>query len=336
MTEDNSAIWFEAPGVASVRKVPRPKPGEGEVLIRTLRTLISGGTEITILNAPAAADSSWIEFARFPRPAGYSHAGIIVEAGHAVDESWMGKRVASRCRHAAWVTSKIGDLRIIPEKVTPDEATFATLAAVAMNGFRRVHLSFGETVAVFGLGILGQLSARIAAAAGAWLVFGIETIPFRLNQLPPGAAMCPYGGDLASLAPLVLGRTHNQGADIAVEATGNAAIIPCEARIVRDQGRLLLLSSPREPTSFDFHDFCNRRSLSIVGAHGFSQPATGSKDFPWTSQRNGELFLDWLAEGRLTVSELVTHRFPVEMAADAYRLLNETPQEALGVVFEWA
>lgn len=334
--EESAAIWFEAPGKVSLRQVPRPKPAEGEALIRTLRTLISPGTENTILSGGIPAESAWSEFARFPRPAGYSHAGVVTEVGSEVDESWIGKRVATRCRHAAWVTSKASDLRIIPDAVAADEATFATLAAVAMNGLRRVRLTFGESVAVFGLGILGHLSARIAAAAGASVVCGIEPSPFRLSKLPAVASMRPYAGDLASLAQWIRALTCGQGADIAVEASGNAAIIPIEARVVRDQGRILLLSSPLETTSFDFHELCNRRSLSIVGAHGFSQPALESADNPWTSRRNGELFLDWLADRRLTTSELVTHRFPFESAAEAYRLLRETPQEVLGVVFEWS
>ncbi len=334
--DESAAIWFEAPGKVSLRRVPRPKPAEGEALIRTLRSLISAGTETTILSAEIESQSAWSEFARFPRPAGYSHAGVVVEVGSGVDEAWIGKRVASRCRHAAWVTSKASDLRIIPDAAGADEATFATLAAVAMNGFRRVRLSFGESVAVFGLGILGQLSARIAAAAGAAVVFGIEPSPFRLSKLPAAAPMRPYAGDLPSLAQWIRSLTRGHGADIAVEASGNAAIIPEEARVLRDHGRILLLSSPRESTAFDFHELCNRRSLSIVGAHGFSQPATGSADYPWTSQRNGELFLHWLAEGRLSASELITHRFPFESAAEAYRLLSESPQEVLGVIFEWS
>lgn len=335
MPDGNASIWFEEPGRVAIRRIPMPCPGEGEVLIRTLRTLISSGTEITMLYPPDGQDSAWREFARFPRQAGYSHAGVVDDVGAGVDREWTGRRVASRCRHAAWVAAKVSDLRPIPERVTAEDATFATLAGVAMNGLRRVRMTFGESVAVFGLGILGQLTARIAAAAGAGPVFGVETSALRLSKLPPRPPMYPHAGEFPSLFEFVRNRTAGRGVDIAVEATGSAPLIPDEARVLRDHGRLLLLSSPRAPTLFDFHDLCNRRSISIVGAHGFSQPAAGSVDYPWTSKRNGDLFLDWLADGRLNVAELITHRFAYGDAPAAYGLLREGTSEALGVIFDW-
>jgi threonine dehydrogenase-like Zn-dependent dehydrogenase len=105
--------------------------------------------------------------------------------------------------------------------------------------------------------------------------------------------------------------------------------------LLRDQGRLLVLSSPRSATSFDFHDLCNRRSLTIVGAHGFSHPPIETGDNPWTGRRHGELFLSWLEAGWLTVAELVSHRFPAERASDAYRFLSERRDEAMAVVLDW-
>jgi threonine dehydrogenase-like Zn-dependent dehydrogenase len=335
MAEDNPSIWFEEPGRVAIRSIPKPCPGEGEVLIRTQRTLISSGTEITMLYPPQAEDSAWSEFARFPRQAGYSHAGVVEDVGGGVEREWVGKRVASRCRHAGWVTTKVSDLRVIPDGVSAEEATFATLAGVAMNGLRRVGMIFGESVAVFGLGILGHLTARIAAAAGAGPVYGVETSALRLSKLPRRPPMHPHGGDLPSLLGILRGRGGGPGVDIAVETTGSASLIPEEARLVRDQGRLLLLSSPRAPTVFDFHDLCNRRSLSIVGAHGFSQPATASTNYPWTSKHHGDLFLEWLADGRISVTELITHHFSCRDTAHAYSLLRERSEEALGVIFDW-
>lgn len=335
MEEENPSIWFTEPGRVEIRSIAKPRPGAGEVLIRTQRTLISAGTEITMLHSNAEQNSTWGEFAQFPRQVGYSHAGIVEELGEGVASEWEGRRVASRCRHAAWVTSKASDLRPIPDKVSFEEATFATLAGVVMNGLRRVRLTFGESVAVFGLGVVGQLTTRLATIAGAGPVFAMEKGVLRRSTLPQQPPMHAADEDLDSLRETIYQHTAGKGVDIAVEATGNAALIPEEARMVREQGRLLLLSSPAAPTMFDFHELCNRRSVTIVGAHGFSQPREASLSYPWTSKRHGGLFLEWLADERTSVAELITHHFPFGDARAAYRVLSDDSAEALAVVFDW-
>src|SRR6185295_11632047 len=103
------------------------------------------------------------------------------------------------------------------------------------------ELTWGESVAVVGLGLLGQLAARIARIAGARPIFAIDPLAARLAALPSGP---PY-------VPL-------PGVDLAVEASGNPRALPSQARLLRPQGRLLVLSSPSGPSAFDFHDLCNR------------------------------------------------------------------------------
>jgi 2-desacetyl-2-hydroxyethyl bacteriochlorophyllide A dehydrogenase len=335
MPDRNPSVWFAAPGKVEVRWSEIPEPGSGEVLIRTRRTLISNGTELTLYDDRSRAGSAWSEFARFPRRVGYSNAGEVIEVGSGVDREWIGKRVACRGNHAGWIVTAATDLRPIPDSVSDEEAAFATLAGVVMNGLRRVDLRWGESVAVFGLGLLGQLCARVAAVAGAGPVFGIELSLLRLSKLPAQSFVYGLPGGSEHLMAQIKEHHPASAVDVAVEATGVAGLIPQEVRLLRECGRLLLLGSPDGPTNFDFHDLCNRRSISIVGAHGFSQPKVSTPDWPWTSRRHGELFLQWLAAGRLTVSELVTHHFPFERAAEAYAMLAERGGDVLGVVFDW-
>ena len=337
MSDPNPSVWFNGPGQVEIRQAEVPESRHGEVLIRTSRTLISGGTELSLLTEQARPESAWSEFARFPRAAGYSNAGEVMEAGEDVDGSCVGKHVATRGPHAAWVTRREDDLRAIPDGVSDEEATFATLAGVVMNGLRRARLTWGESVVVFGLGIIGQLSVRVATAAGAGPVFGVDLSESRLNMLPAGPRVRGLtASDHNGLLDAVRQRNHGRPADLVIEATGEADLIPAEIALLRDEGRLLMLSSPRSATRFDFHDLCNRRSITITGAHGFSQPKVETPENPWTSKRHGDLFLEWLATGRLSVRELITHRFPFDRAPEAYQLLLEKRREALGVVFEWA
>ena len=309
----NPAVYLTGPECIEIRDEPTREPGPGEALIRTRRTLISTGTELTLYGGKARENTVWREMTRYPRQLGYSNVGEVMRVGEGVDASWIGRRVNTNEWHMLWGVSPVDALRVVPDGVSDEEATFCSLAEVAMNGLRRVGLVAGESVAVFGLGIIGQLAVRLCTVSGAEPVFGIERSAFR-----------------RSLAPRDVQTDGVEGlVDVVIEASGNAALIAEEPLLLRDEGRMLLLSSPREPTLFDFHDLCNRRSISIIGAHVFSTPKGEGK-------RYGEQFLSWLATGDLSVRELITHRFPYAQAADAYQFLAERREEAMGVVFEWS
>jgi threonine dehydrogenase-like Zn-dependent dehydrogenase len=228
------------------------------------------------------------------------------------------------------------DLRPIPDDLADEVGTFATLAGVVMNGLRRAGLTWGESLAVFGLGLVGQLAVRVALAAGAIRLFAIEPSETRRRRLPCSPRILTLDGDDRQRLPgWVESNNRGRKVDLAVEATGAPGLIPTEAGVVRDLGRLLLLGSPSGATAFDFHDLCNRPSLTIVGAHGFSQPWVETPDNPWTGPRHGELFFDWVRAGVVSTDDLVTHTFPFTEAPAAYRLLSERRGEALGVLFDW-
>lgn len=335
-TDANLSLWVTAPGRVELRPGEVPAPGPGEVLVRARCSLVSTGTELTFVAADGRPGSVWDEIGRLPRAIGYSQVGEVVDLGPGVDRSWLGRRVHSRAPHAAWAARALDRLQPIPDEVSDEDATFTTLASVVMNGLRRARLTWGESVAVFGLGLLGQLSVRLADAVGASPIFGVELSAYRLGKLPRGPGVHALeGGDVAALREAVLAKNRGRLADVVVELTGAAELIPEELELLRDQGRFLLLSSPRAATRFDFHDLCNRRSLTIVGAHGASHPAVATPDHPWTARRHDELFLDWLAAGRLSVAELVSHRFPFDRAEEAYSLLGERRGEAVGVILDW-
>ncbi len=199
-----------------------------------------------------------------------------------------------------------------------------------MNGLRRGRLSWGEKVMVFGLGILGQLSVRLAVTCGAQNVVAVDIVSKRLSCLPSSHIISAFNG-----ADLEDSQSEIAPQDLLVETSGVAKIIPDEFKYLRDQGRFLMLSSPRESTFFDFHELCNRRSIEIIGAHGFSQPSLSTLNNPWTSKNHGELFLKWLEQGRYSVNEIITHRFSYHDATEAYRFIAENQCESLAVILNW-
>jgi len=341
--EVNPTVVFPEPGRIVLEERPLPVPGPGEVLIRSRVSLVSPGTELTVLGGTAGGEeenggglgAEWRKLQRYPYVAGYSNVGEVIAAGDGDGEAWLGRRVDSHTPHAAYTVCRIAELRPVPDGVSDEAAALTTLAEVVMNGLRRSQLTWGESVAVVGLGLLGQLAARLARLAGARPVFGVDLAPERLALLPADPAYVPLRGQAGELVEAVRGRHREAGVDLVVEATGNPAALPGQALLLRPQGRLLIVSSPSGPSTFDFHDLCNRTSLTLIGAHYFSHPPQATFHSPWSALRHGELFLDLVAAGDLRVDDLVTHRFPGERALEAYDLLRARRQETLGVVFDW-
>jgi threonine dehydrogenase-like Zn-dependent dehydrogenase len=333
----NPTVVFPAPGRVVLEERVVPTPGPGEVLIRTRVSLVSPGTELTVLGEAGDDElgAEWRKLQRYPYVAGYSNVGEVIAAGDAAGEGWLGRRVDTHTPHAAYTVCKISELRPVPDGVSDEAAALTTLAEVVMNGLRRAQLTWGESVAVVGLGLLGHLAARLARLAGARPVFGLDLAPERLARLPADPAFVALQGEAGALVEAVRGPGREAGVDVVVEASGNPRALPGQALLLRPQGRLLIVSSPSGASTFDFHDLCNRTSLTLIGAHYFSHPPEATFHSPWSALRHGALFLDRLAAGDLAADDLITHRFPGTRAPEAYELLRARRQETLGVVFDW-
>ncbi len=333
----NPAVVFTAPGEVTLQDLPVPEPGPGEVLLRTSRTLISTGTELTILSGRFPADSAWGRYGRFPFAAGYSAAGQVAAVGPDVRQVQVGDLVAASTPHARYATATAGSLVAAGDAADQlDYLPFTNLGCTAMNGVRRSGASLGDAVVIFGLGIVGQLAMRLCYLTGARPVIGVDVAALRLAAVPgwPGvAAVDASAGDVAGrVAELTGGRM----ADVVFEVTGDPELIPGEFAALKPRdGRFVVLSSPRGPTTIDLHDLCNSPSHTIIGAHTTSQPAVETLASPWTRARNGELFARLLAGRELDLGPLVTHRWPAGDAVAAYQLLVADRSRALGVVLSW-
>lgn len=334
MSTENSTIVFLEPRHAVIEARDRPTPKADQVLVETERSLISTGTELTVYGGEYPTGSHWDEYGTYPFEPGYGNIGTVVEAGDQTEVA-IGQRVASRGPHARFVAVDETSCVPVPHEVTSEEATFHTLAAVVMNGIRRSRLAWGESVAVFGQGLLGQLAVRLASIAGARPVLGVDLASNRLTYTPDISAI--IGVDPAEHDPATVLREGNGGrlADVTFEVTGNPDAVVDELDVLRREGRFVLLSSPRGETSFDFHDHCNWPSYEIIGAHDDSHPTIATPANPWTVERNTELFFRYVAEGDLEVADLVSHRHSPTEAPDVYDALIDDRTEHMGVIFEW-
>lgn len=330
-------VVFKSPKQVIVEDRPRPAPARGELLIRTRRTLISTGTELTVLAGGYAADSAWAQYCgKFPFDPGYNNVGVVEAAGEGVDAAWVGRRVASYGPHAAWVVQAAASVHRIPDAVPDERAAFWTIAEIVMNGVRRGGVQWGEAAAVCGLGLLGQLAVRFCLHAGARPVIAVDVADARLRLLPRDPAVASVNPAQTDAAAAARTATRGRMADVVFEVTGNADLIPGQFALLRPQGRYVVLSSPRGATpNFNFHDLCNAPSFTIIGAHNSSHPPQETPATPWTKARHVELFFDLVAEGKIEVDSLVSHRATAQKAPELYAMLLKDRSRAMGVVLEW-
>jgi threonine dehydrogenase-like Zn-dependent dehydrogenase len=189
---------------------------------------------------------------------------------------------------------------------------------------------------VYGAGLVGQLTARFLRLSGARPVFVIDVANTRLQLLPDDPLIFKLNPNETDLVPAVERVTRGRMAGVVFEVTGNPDLIPSEFRILRRQGRFVVLSSPRGHTSFDFHDLCNSPSFTIIGAHNGSHPRYETPQNPWTVLRHFELYIDLLADRELDVAPLISHREPYSKAVELYQLLLRDRTQAMGVLLEWS
>jgi threonine dehydrogenase-like Zn-dependent dehydrogenase len=246
-----------------------------------------------------------------------------------------GDRVCGGGHHTQYEVREARDLNPIPPGVADEAAAFRTLGQITLNGVRQGQPLFGEAVVVVGLGLVGQMAAQWARFAGALPIMAVDLTQRRLDIAAGIGPVVAIQGSCAEALDPVRAATRGRLADIVIEATGVADVIPPATRLARDQGRIVLLGSPRGSTTIDLHDSVHARGLHLIGAHNNTHPPVATLGNPWTRERDGELFLDLLAAGRADVQALITHRYPWQRAPEAFAFLQEHPGDALGVVLDW-
>ncbi len=354
--------------------VPAPVCDENGVLVKTTASLVSAGTEKMIVDiakksllgkAKARPDlvkqvidkmkkegiQNTLEkvFNKLdtPIPLGYSCAGRVLEVGRKVEGVSVGDRVA--CGGAGYANhSEVNyvpkNLFIkIPDGVDDVDASFVTVGAIALQGVRQTAPTLGESIAVMGLGLLGQLTVQLLKANGC-RVIGSDIDPDKIELAKKlGADEACHAGDLVKRA---MEFSNGQGVDaviITASTSSNQPIVDA-GDISRMRGRVVIVGMvgmdiPRN----EYYKKELTLKLSMAYGPGRYDPEYEEKgiDYPfdlvrWTEQRNFEAFLDLIAQGRVTPKELITHTFDFDEAMKAYDLLEgKTDEKYLGIVLEY-
>ena len=357
-------------GETSLAETPWPRAPRNGLVIATRRTLVSAGTERMLVEfgkagllkkARSQPDKvrqvlakmksegvlSTVEAVRSkldePVQLGYSNVGVVVEVGPGVAGFRVGDRVVSNSPHAEVVTATRTTATRIPDGVSDDQAAFAVVGAIGLQGMRLAAPQLGETVAVYGLGLIGLLTVQLLAANGC-RVIGIDVDPekCRLARGFGAEAVDATAGVDPVAAAMTASRGRGVDAVIITAAAPGNEIVHNAAQMCRKRGRIVLTGVVGLDLIRD--DFYKKElSFQVSAAYGpgrYDPDYEAGQDYPvgyvrWTQQRNIEAVLDMMAAGRIDTASLVTHHFPFERAADAYALLTGGGP-SLGILLDYA
>lgn len=357
-------------GIVTVESVPRPSVNASQLLILTSTTLISSGTERMLVDfgkaglvgkiqqqpekvrevfekAKVEGVLSTVEAVRGkldqPLALGYCNVGRVAEWGGSVVGFATGDRVVSNGKHAEVVAVPKNLCARIPDGVSDEAAAFTVLGAIGLQGIRLVNPTLGECVVVTGLGPIGLMTVQMLRAQGC-RVLGVDLDASRLALARSfGAEVCnPAAGEDVLAAAAAFSRGVGVDAVIITASTKSNEPVSQAARMCRKRGRIVLVGVVGlELSRAEFYEKELTFQVSCSYGPGRYDPSyeDGGQDYPigfvrWTAQRNFEAVLDLMASGALDVAPLISHRFPVEQAADAFSLLSsDTP--SLGILLQY-
>jgi len=339
-------VSFTSPRIAEVIDEESPVLGPDEVRISTLYSGISAGTELTAYRGTNPyITKKWDDDRRlfvdgatsFEYPVngwGYEEVGEVVEVGDSVSGARIGDVIWGTWGHRSETVQK-GERaakRVLPPGVDPRIGIFSHIGAIALNVVLDADIHVGETVAVFGLGVPGQLVAQLARLNGA-RVIGVDGVASRRDLAQRLGADEVLDASEGQVAERIRELTDGRGADVCLEVSGNYRALHeairsvaynsrvCVAGFMQGEGAGLRLGE-------EFHH--NRVQLvcaQISGVHPGLQHR-------WDEYRLQRTFVDLAVSGRVNVTDLITHEYELEQGGEAFELLDTATSDVLQVVLK--
>jgi 2-desacetyl-2-hydroxyethyl bacteriochlorophyllide A dehydrogenase len=316
----------------ATEKIPA-LPGPGEMLIKTRYSLISPGTELAIFQHTHVgfADPANL-FAKYPFRSGYAAVGEIIAVCPEVARFKKGDQIFYKGRHQAFSIVKPADAGVVllPAGIDPKLALFARMAQITAAATEISDAKPGETVAVVGQGLVGNLVAQLFQRRGC-KVLGIDLIPQRCEVAKKcGLNSLCVAGDEA--VPQVRKAFAGNGARTVIEATGHPLAVETALRMAATGGEVILLGSTRGRVELDLYTLVHVPGITIRGAHERVIGIFGG------GGRQRELLaenLQAIASGALKVAPLLSHEMDYREIGAAYHRLCDQPAETLSIVLDW-
>ncbi len=331
-------VWFEKPFKVSVRDERLPQLAPQQVLVQTIVSAISAGTELLFYRgqvpAQMSVDATITSLAgeiNYPLQYGYACVGRVIAIGADVADEWHNRLVFAFQPHCSHFAARVDELMSVPEDISPAQAAFLPNMETAVNLVMDGAPIIGEQVVVLGQGIVGLLTTALLAQLPLAHLFAFDQFALRRDQaraLGANATFDPRDGDAIQRVQSMWSR----GADLTYELSGNPAALNLAIDLTGFEGRIVIGSWYGEKrASIDLGGAFHRSRIRLVS----SQVSTIASTFTARWSKSRRLAVAWSMLARLPLEQLITHRFPIADAARAYALLDQQPAQALQVLLEY-
>jgi 2-desacetyl-2-hydroxyethyl bacteriochlorophyllide A dehydrogenase len=337
---DRFSLLFTRPYQVKIQKEIVQTPGEGQVLVETLFSSISAGTEMLIyrnkLRKGTLLDTtipSLSHMFTYPCKYGYSCVGRVIGVGQKVSRQWQGRRVFVFHSHESHFIAAPGDLIPIPYGMSSKDALFIPNMETALNLVIDGDPVEGEKIVVFGQGVVGLLLTAILAQKSRMALVTIDKYPLRRNmsvRLGADESLAPQTDTRKFLSKNNVG--DGTGANLCFEVSGEPDALNTAIQTTGFGGRIIVGSwYGTKRTRLDLGDHFHRNRIHIQS----SQVSTIDPRFSaqWTKQRRITVALNMIQ--KLKPSRLITHSYPFRRASEAYKLLDTNPEKTIQVIFTY-
>lgn len=362
-------------GEMVIQELPMPQLGEGMVLVKNHFSLISAGTEGSTVKAARKSligkakerpqqvkqvldvlrNQGIVQTYRAVMkkldsysPLGYSCAGEVIEVADDVKVFKVGDKVAcagATASHAEVVAVPVNLCVKLSDDADLSAACYNTLGAIAMQGVRQADLRLGETCAVIGLGLIGELVCMILRASGVRVV-GVDVSEAAVNRAKGHSVDLGLSRSTPGIEEIVSSYTNGIGVDAVIIAAATSSLDPVNfaGAICRKKGKVVVLGAV--PTGFDRDPYYYKKELELrmscsygPGRYDMHYEEEGA-DYPapyvrWTEKRNMEAFQELISSGKIDVAYLTTHTFPFEEAPKAYDMVANRTEPFVGIVLKY-
>ena len=325
-------IFFTAPGQVEVRESPLSPLGDDEVLVETVCSAISAGSEMLVYRGQFQhvheSDDALSSDLCFPLAYGYACVGRVKKIGKLVHQEWANKLVFAFHPHASAFITQPSSLIPLPHSLTPANACFLPNMETAVNLVQDGAPILGERVLVLGQGVVGLLTASLLSEFPLESLTVMDGIDLRKKALKVEGQK----SKVKNLAPADLRHSTSDSFDLSFELTGSPSALNTAIEHTTFSGRIVIGSwYGQKRDEINLGGSFHRSRIRLVS----SQVSTISPELSgrWDKPRRFDVV--WKALERIQPEKWITHRFPIEEARKAYQLLDENPQETIQVVFDF-
>lgn len=333
---ENRFIQFSGPRTVELQTEPVPMPQAGQVLVQTICSAVSAGTELLVYRGDlpesmaldATIEDLTTQTGAWPVRYGYANVGRVIVLGDGVEFGWQNQYVFAFHPHESQFVTKPENLILVPAGIDPEDAAFLPNMETAVSFVMDSRPLIGETVVVIGLGIVGQLTLKLLAQMSPGCLIGIDRIESRRKIALESGATAVFD----PVDPALNRALDEARADVVLELSGNPAALNSAIDFAGYNGRILIGSwYGKKQAPLDLGSSFHRSNVQLFASQvsRVHPKLTGR----WTKERRLDLAWEMIAKHR--PSTFITHRPNVAEATAVYEMLDQRPAEALQVLFKY-